>query len=301
MIPDWRPGHQIDPATRKKVLFAHGLGSSTGAATFAPLEQELAGLGFGPAEFLEATPRLVNGVPQPYEAGHLRQPLIQSIGGVRQCLAWYLERLPADQELHLIGYSLGGLLLVRATAGLVMISPELPAGRIRSIITLNSPLAGLPPDAPGIVGTLIQAGRRVPEVEHLLDPVVRDLLEEGRDPMAEARRYEEFLHLVTAGVAVTVIGSLDDQIVAPACVTPDLPGLERVDIVNETTIRPTLQVDRLLNRFLRASQEHGLPLPGLDRPGATGFWLGHRPILADPAALLAVWEHVGRQEPSTGH
>ena len=300
MIPDWRPGHQIDPATRKKVLFAHGLGSATGATTFAPIEAELATLGFGPNDFLEATPNVVNGAPYPYEPGHLRRSLVESIAGVRSCLAWYLEHLPADQELHLIGYSLGGLLLIRATAGLLLISPKLPGGRIRSIITLNSPLAGIPPDAPGVVGTLIQAGRWVPDAERLLDPVVRDLIEEGRDPTAEALRYAEFFRLVSAGVAVTVIGSLDDQIVAPARVTPDLPGLERVDIVNETVIRPTLQVDRLLGRFLRASREHGLPLPGLDRPGAASFWLGHRPILSDPAALLAVWEHVGHQEPSAG-
>ena len=297
MIPDWRPGHQIDPTTRKKVLFAHGLGSFTGATTFAPIEQELIELGFGPDDFLETTPRVSDGMPRAYDLTDLRGPLRESITGVRECLSWYLSRLPADQELHLIGYSLGGVLLVRATADLLEHSPDLPAGRIRSLITLNAPLAGLPADAPGIVGTLVSAGRWLPDAERLLDPVIRDLLEEGRDPLAAIRRDAEFISLVAAGIGVTVIGSLDDQIVAPARVSPDLPGLERVEIVNETVIRPSLQVDRLLGRLWRVSQERGLPVPGLDRAGAASFWFGHSPILSDPAALLAVWQQVGRQEP----
>lgn len=300
MIPDWRRGHQIDPGTRKKVLFAHGLGSATGATTFEPIQRELADLGFGPADFLDLTPRVVDGVPRPYSPDDLRGPLADSIAGAGACLAWYLQRLPAGQEIHLIGYSLGGLLLIRSLATLLALHPDVIAGRVGSVIGLNAPLAGLPPDAPGLVGTLLGLGRRVPEAEKLLDPVIRDLIAEGRDPAAEARRDEEFLRIVSAGISVAILGSLDDQIVAPARVAPDMPGLERVEIVNETAIRPSLQVDRLVDRLLRAGQEHGLPLPGLDRPGATGFWLGHNQILNDPAAILAVWEHVGRQESAPG-
>jgi hypothetical protein len=300
VIPDWLPDHQIDLTTRKKVAFAHGLGSATGATTFETIRQELAGLGFGPGDFLEITPRVVAGVPMPYVPDDLRRPLADSIAGTGACLAWYLQRLPADQEIHLIGYSLGGLLLIRALATLLALHADIVAGRVGSVISLNAPLAGLPPDAPGLVGALIGVGRHIPEAEQILDPILRDLIREGRDPAAEARRDEEFRRILAAGISVAVIGSLDDQIVAPIRVAPDLPGLDRVEIVNETTIRPTLQVDRLLGRLFRAGQEHGLPLPGLDRPGATGFWLGHNHILSDPAALLAVWEHVGRQEPAPG-
>ncbi|HEX2171641.1 MAG TPA: hypothetical protein VHL09_04280, partial [Dehalococcoidia bacterium] len=73
MIPDWQPDRWIDPTTRKKVVFAHGLGSATGATTFAPMEQELVGLGFGPGDFLHVTPRVIDGVPLPYGPNDLRR------------------------------------------------------------------------------------------------------------------------------------------------------------------------------------------------------------------------------------
>lgn len=295
-LADWRPGRQIDLATRKKAIFAQGLGSFTGARTFAPIERELIDLGFEADDFLETTPLMRAGSPQPYRADDLLGPLQESVRGTRDCLAWYLGRLPAGQEVHAVGYSLGGVLLIRALADLATERPATIAGRVRSVITLNAPLAGLPAAAPGVVGTLIGAGRWLPQVERLLDPIIRDLLAEGRDPTAEARRHDEFVGLVTAGLSVTVIGSLDDQMVAPIRVAPELPGLERIEIVNEAPIRPSFQVDRLLGRLLRGGQEHGLPVPGLDRPGAAGFWFGHSAILTDPAALLAVWQQIGRQE-----
>lgn len=299
MIPDWRPGESIDLSTRKKVIFAHGLGSETGAATFGPIQAELAGLGFGPGDFLEVSPVSSGGVPRPYRVEELRGPLESTTAGVADSLRWYAERLPATQELHLIGYSLGGLLLVRAVTRLLVDDPMTLAGRVRTILTLNSPLAGIPPDTPGFVGLLSNAGRLLPEFESLLEPVVRDLLREGRDPAAAAERDIAYRVLSASGVRVIVIGSLDDLVVAPARVSPDVPNIERIEIVNETRIRPTLQVDRLFDRLWRAGQQHGLPIPGLERAGTRSFWLGHSAILADAAALLAVWQEIGFQEPAT--
>src|SRR5205823_13702057 len=112
-VADWTDGRRIDVRGRKKVLRAAGVLSRTGDAA-----RQLGGFsrwlertrGFVPGDFLEVTYRgRLNGaewVPCAYEATDCDVPLAQSRALVARQLRWYDTLLPADLELHLIGYSL---------------------------------------------------------------------------------------------------------------------------------------------------------------------------------------------------
>src|SRR5581483_1974931 len=149
VLADWQSGQLIDLRGRKKVLLAAGVMSRTGDAL-----RQLAGFarylqrehGFVQGDFLEMTYRgSVRGTewtPQDYQAADCEVPLAESSARAVQLLEWYDRRLPLDLELHLVGYSLGGVVLFRAAAELMRTDGVRWSLRLRSVSTLASPHFG---------------------------------------------------------------------------------------------------------------------------------------------------------------
>ena len=143
---DWLSGEPLDLRGRNKVVRAAGVLSRSGDAT-----RQLAGFirflqreqGFAPGDFLEITYHGRDAAsgwsPLPYGPDDVDVPLQQSVAQVQRHLAWYDARLPTDLELHLIGYSLGGVVLFRAAGELLATEPKHWARRLGSVVTISSP------------------------------------------------------------------------------------------------------------------------------------------------------------------
>jgi hypothetical protein len=126
-VADWISSQPIDLRGRKKVLLAAGVLSRTGDAArhlggFARYLQR--NRGFVQGDFLEVTYRgQLSGddwTPIPYQAMDSEAPLSESTAQVVRQLRWYDARLPTDLELHMVGYSLGGVVLFRVVVGLLL-------------------------------------------------------------------------------------------------------------------------------------------------------------------------------------
>lgn len=273
-IADWLPNRQIDLRGRKKVLLAAGLSSRTGDA-----DRQLGSLkrylierwGFRRGDFLEATYNGREGPggwePVPYAPADAEQPLAASAQQVRQLLCWYDARLPLDQELHLIGYSLGGVLLFRALVALLGEGPDRWQRRVRSLSTLSSPHfgcdLGLEGELLGGLGltALLPGG-----------PAARELCALGSDAghrtrvkAAAALLEQRGIRLLTLAEEYDVVVTPEDAVIAP----PDERG-----------------------RFVLTTSRVALG-------GVFGDALhGHGLLLNNPRAWRLVAENIGLQEVS---
>ena len=273
-IPDWVPGRSIDLRGRKKVLRAAGILSRTGDATrqlggFARYLQ--AQWGFVAGDFLEASYHGRGAgegwVPAAYEAVHAEVPLAESTAQVTRQLRWYDARLPVDVELHLVGYSLGGVVLFRAAFGLL--SEDLARWRVRlaSLITVASPLFGTDLGEEG--GLLGMFG-----LDSLLMPggvVAKELFALGRDPGHRARVEQQAALMRRAGMRLLTLADEFDTVVTP----------------EDSVIAPAEERSKYVLASSRALQGGAY----------ADAVLGHGPLLENPRAWRMMAEVIGRQEP----
>lgn len=274
VIPDWVPGQGIDLRGRKKVLRAAGVMSRTGDAT-----RQLGGFarylqrewGFRAGDFLEASYHGrgsgASWAPAPYEAAQAEVPLAESTAQVARQLRWYDARLPVDLELHLVGYSLGGLVLFRAAFALLAEDLARWRTRLASLITVASPLFGTDLGEEG--GLLGMFG-----LDSLLIPggaVARELCMLGRDPAHRARVEQQAALLRRAGLRLLTLADEFDTVVTP----------------DEAVIAPPEE----RSRYVLASSRAQIGGAYADAV------LGHGPLLDNPKAWRMMAEVIGPQEP----
>ena len=273
-IADWFSGQRIDLRGRKKVLRAAGILSRTGDAA-----RQLGGFsrylqreyGYVAGDFLEVSYRgRLSGsewTPVPYEQVDCDVPLAQSTAEVIRQLRWYDARLPLDLELHLIGYSLGGVVLFGAAVGLLREEPARWRDRLRSLITLASPHFGSDLGIEGeLLGMLGLGAIFLPD-----GPVARELCALGGSAEHRARIEREADFLRRSGLRLLTLADEFDTVVTPEDAVIASPE-ER-------------------QRYVLASSRARI---GGAYEGAV---LGHGPLLDNPKAWRMMAEVIGPQEP----
>jgi pimeloyl-ACP methyl ester carboxylesterase len=185
---------------------------------------------------------------------------------IRQ-LRWYDARLPVDIELHLVGYSLGGVVLFRAASALLAEDVARWRARLASLITVASPHFGTDlgdeGDLLGLFGldTLLLPG----------GAVAKELRALGRDPAHRARVEQQAAHLRRAGLRLLTLADEFDTVVTP----------------EDAVIAPSDERSRYVLASARAE------LGGAYADAV----LGHGPLLDNPRAWRLMAEVIGPQEP----
>ncbi len=275
-LPDWIPGREIDTRGRKKVILASGIMSRTGEAL-----RQLDGFarylktnfGFVDGDFLEVSYHserdAVGWRPAPFDLTHSEAGLDVAALQAAISLSWYGGLLPDDTEYHLVGYSLGGVVLFEAVGGLLESDSRRWRGRLCSLTTLSAPLFG---SDLGLEGDLLAAlGFDV-----LLPPgeAVRELVRRGssrahRDGvLRQARRMEEL------GVRLLTLADVRDVVVTP----------------EDAVIAPPSERDRFVL--------DGPRVP-FGEPGNDPF--GHGPLLRNTLAWVRMAKAIGHQEARALH
>jgi pimeloyl-ACP methyl ester carboxylesterase len=271
---DWLSGEPLDLRGRKKIVRAAGVLSRSGDAT-----RQLAGFtrwlqrehGFAAGDFLEVSYRGCTSTagwsPLPYGANDVDVALGQSVEQVRRHLVWYDAALPPDLELHLVGYSLGGVVLLRAADELLATEPDHWAQRLGSVVTISSPHfgcdLGIEGDLLGLFGfhSLVLPGERI----------ARELCDLGSNPRhrAEVERMAERLR--RAGVRLLTLADENDVVVTAA----------------DAVIAPLAERAQLVLNTSRAR------VGGAYRDNL----LGHGPLLDNPKAWQLMAQTIGPQQP----
>jgi hypothetical protein len=197
---------------RKQVVLAAGVGSRSGDThrLFGGFRHYLiAEGGFSADDFLEATyageyaeGRWVG--PATYDITAFDAPLATAVTHCAQALLWWARHRPADVEWHLVGYSLGGLVLLEAAIVLHRRAWDTWGRHLRSLTTLSAPLNGCALGEFRWLGDLFGPGAVGPEVVRL-----------GDDPRHRQRVAAEVTRLRAAGVRVTTLVEADDAIIQP--------------------------------------------------------------------------------------
>jgi hypothetical protein len=287
-VRDWQSGREIDPRGRKKVLRAAGLASRSGdsARQFAGFTRFLQREhGFVPGDFLDATyagrGSLADWTPQAYEPDDVEKSLAVATDGLANLLRWYDRLLPLDIELHLLGFSLGGVIQLRAAGQLLEQEPARWRVRLASVVTLASPHFGCDlADADGLVGMLglgaLFGQRPASELIGVLagGDVGREICRLSGDPAHRQMVLDQARRLRHEGVELLTLADDFDTVVRPAeaVIAPDE---ERERYVLETS------------RYLVGGPKQGDPF-------------GHGPLLDNPKAWRMMAEVIGDQEPREG-
>jgi hypothetical protein len=196
---------------RKQVVLAAGIGSQSGDTRrlFGGFRAYLmAEGGYRAEDFHEATyggeyeaGRWVG--PAAYDVAAFDVPLATSVAHCAQALLYWARQAPAA-EWHLVGYSLGGLVLLEAAIILHRRAHDSWGRHLRSATTLSAPLNGCQLGEFRWLGDLFGPGAVGPELCAL------------GDDLGHRRRLEaDVAALRAAGVTVTTLVEADDVIVQP--------------------------------------------------------------------------------------
>jgi hypothetical protein len=198
---------------RKRIVLAAGIGSRSGDTRrlFGAFQAYLITEGgYRVADFLEATyagdyagGRWVG--PAPYDGAVFDVPLATCINHCAQALLYWARQGRAVTEWHLVGYSLGGLVLLEAAIRLHRRAYDSWGRHLRSITTLSAPLNGCHLGDLRWLGELVGPGVVGPELCAL-----------GDDPRHRRRLEDDVAALRAAGVTVTTLVEADDAIIQPA-------------------------------------------------------------------------------------
>lgn len=187
-----------------RIVCLAGAGSQSGRAweVFEGLIHYLITVGgYHRADFIEASYRVgPDGAPLPYRAVDSTRPLEVATANVARALEWLRRERPG--RLHLIGWSLGGVVFFDAIAALVRADPSWTAD-LGALVTLSSPLLGSDLDGLELVGDLA------------VGPVGADLARRAADPEERARVQRDAARLRAAGVRLLTLAAEDDAVVPP--------------------------------------------------------------------------------------
>jgi hypothetical protein len=186
------------------VVCLAGAGSQSGRALdiLVDIERYLtAAGGYVPDDFVEASYRVApDGAPLPYDATHSTMSLVTATQNVAQYLRWLRRR--HSTRLHLLGWSLGGVVLFEAAVSLLDASAAW-AEWLGSIVTLSSPLLGSDLDGIDLIGA-VAAGQ-----------VGADLTRRAADEVEKRRVRQDAGRLRAAGVRLVTIAAEEDAVVTP--------------------------------------------------------------------------------------
>ena len=152
-------------------------------------------------DFVEASYRIADtGAPLPYDAIDSTASLVDVTSNVARCLQWF--RRTTGRRLYLLGWSLGGVALFDALAGLNDFDPSW-AKAAPALVTLASPLLGSDLDGIDALGA-VAAGR-----------VGADLTRRAADDIEKRRVRHDAARLRDAGVRFVTLAAEDDAVVTP--------------------------------------------------------------------------------------
>jgi len=193
-----------DRALSAKVVCLAGAGSQAGRGfdVFQGIVSYLVHAGgYQRGDFLEASYRIASdGEPLPYTTEDSTRPLATTTLAVARSLIWYRQQ--SSDRLHLLGWSLGGVLLFDAAAELCRLDRAW-ANVIGSIVTIASPLLGCDVDGVDFLGDLA-AG-----------PAGAELARRAADDAAKQQVRDAAARLRRAGIRVVTLAAADDAVVTP--------------------------------------------------------------------------------------
>jgi pimeloyl-ACP methyl ester carboxylesterase len=140
------------------------------------------------------------GLPLPYDATHSTDTLDSAVIAVARHLRWL--RRHEKRRLHLLGWSLGGVVLFEAAVATIDADPSW-ADAFGAIVTLASPLLGSDLDGIDLIGSAA-AG-----------VVGAELTQRAADDAEKHRIRQDAERLREAGIRLVTIASEDDAVVTP--------------------------------------------------------------------------------------
>jgi hypothetical protein len=209
------------------VVCLAGAGSQTGRALEVLVDVQrylVHGGGYSPADFVETSYHTsLDGVPLPYDQNHSTDTLDSAVIAVARHLRWL--RRHAGRRLHLLGWSLGGVVLFEAAVALLDADPAW-AQTFGAIVTLASPLLGSDLDGIDAIGSAA-AGT-----------VGAELTLRAADDAEKHRIRQDAERLRATGVRLVTIAAEDDAIVTPADALLPAVGLDSGAYVLRPRRRP---------------------------------------------------------------
>jgi hypothetical protein len=156
--------------------------------------------GYTQDDFVEASYRVGdNGEPLAYRAIDSTASLTDATSNVARCLQWFRR---SGRPLHLLGWSLGGVALFDALAGLSDFDPSWTRAA-PALVTLASPLLGSDLDGIEALGA-VAAGA-----------VGADLARRATDETEKRRVRRDAARLRAAGVRLVTLAAEEDAVVTP--------------------------------------------------------------------------------------
>ncbi|TAK24585.1 MAG: hypothetical protein EPO26_05025 [Chloroflexota bacterium] len=143
-----------------------------------------------------------DGCPTRYERVDTSAALDVSVGHAAAILGYHRRRLGVSGRLHLLGWSLGGVILFEAATRLVAMDRAWH-GSFGAIVTLGSPLNGCDADGVEEIGA-VAAG-----------DAGRELIRRAADPGHRARVADAAKTLTASGARVVTLGAAEDVVVTP--------------------------------------------------------------------------------------
>jgi hypothetical protein len=142
----------------------------------------------------------VEGIPLPYDGTHSTDTLDLAVVAVARHVRWL--RRKHRRRLHLLGWSLGGVVLFEAAVATIDADPAW-ASAYGSIVTLASPLLGSDLDGIDLIGSFA-AG-----------PVGAELTQRAADDAEKHRIRQDAERLRAAGIRLVTIAAEEDAVVTP--------------------------------------------------------------------------------------
>ena len=195
---------RVIPMAHPLVICLAGAGSKSGRpldVLSGPLTYLTVAGGYTRDDFVEGSYRVNDdGAPLPYSQVHSTASLVEVTSNVARCLQWY--RRQHRRPLRLLGWSLGGVALFDALAGLFDFDNSW-AQAAPALVTLASPLLGSDLDGVEALGAVAVGN------------VGADLTRRAADEGEKRRVRQDAARLRAAGIRLVTLAAEEDAVVTP--------------------------------------------------------------------------------------